>query len=161
MNLYSRLKSKGWEDYEIQHAFHIISKSKKSKKIILLDKIIFWIFLILTIFGTLISSAILIPILFFVKTIYLYLFTILISLAFGSFITIVIEDIDYLGGIQILPELFLPAFGIINAYIIVSLTNTLSNQFNYTAGIHPPLPISLIYGICFVIPYLIIKYIRR
>jgi len=157
-NLHVKLKKKGWSDEEIRYSLDILStaRTKKSKRIKWIEKMVFWVLLLLVILGSFATSVILFPFLYFMNTGYLYIFIAFIALGFGWIIMKMIQEIDDIEDAQIiLPGLFLPVLALINIYVIVSLANMIATGFQYTEGIHNAILISLVYMVSFMIPYIV------
>ena len=157
-NLKERLKQKGWTDDDIYKAVSIIErgKTKKSKKILLLDSIIYWVVLLVALLGNFIISIILIPFMLAMQGIKLYFIVAIIGFAFGAFFDLLIRDLENITNKDILiAGIFLPALAIINVVLMVKFANFLGKGL-LIANVHQdPIPISIVYAIAFILPYAI------
>ena len=121
-----RLVTKGWSDAEINKTLKILEKAKKNRHphIVLLDKTVYWVALLLIIFGNFAFSTFLIPILVFFNNFSLYLIILLLSVSFGTIMSVVIKDIEDLQSHHHLALILLvPIIGIINFLIVVNKAN--------------------------------------
>jgi len=156
-DLASRLKEKGWTQKEINKALRIIegSKKKKSKTILLFDKMVYWLALMLAIVGNIILSVVLIPFLLALENVYLYFVIIVIAFSFGLLFSILLKDIDGLDKRHhVIAGIFLPCLALINVYVMVNLANYLDKVFKTAAAPHSPLLISVVYVAFFIVPYI-------
>ncbi len=156
MDWIERLENKGWTSDEIEKVNKIIieSKEKKSSKIVLLDSIIYWIALILIILGNMVISIVLIPFLFALRDLLLYIIIITLGLVFGLLFDLLIRDIDNLGKHHyIIAGLFIPSLAIINVIYMANFANKLIASINLN-NTHQPLLVGAVYTIAFTCPYL-------
>ncbi len=161
---YSNLLEKGFTKKEAQKTIEIIerAKEKKTPKIRFLDSFIYWMLLIVSIIGNLVMSITLIPFLLAFKKIPLYFIIIILAAMFGFLFDQLIKDIENLEHQHyIIAWIFIPALALINIYYITSFTNHVTEIFKLEISINPPLLISVIYVIAFILPYLIGKLIEN
>ena len=152
------LKKKGWTEKDIYQALSIIqdADTKKSKKIMFLDSMIYWIVLFVALIGNFVISIVLIPFMLAIEGLRLYALITVIAFAFGAFFDLLIRDIEKVEKKDIvIAGLFLPALAIINVSFMVKFTNYLQNMLLLGNIQHNPLIISMIYVIAFMLPYLI------
>lgn len=157
-----RLKEKGWTDEDINKAIKIIesAKEKKSKTIRIIDSIIYWVVLLVTIVGNLILSIILIPFLLALSHIQLYLIIIIIAVTFGFLFDLLIRDIENLEQKHyIIAGIFIPSIAIIDVYFMVRFANYLMRIMRLSNIQQSPLIVGFVYTIAFITPYLINKFI--
>jgi len=156
-DLASRLREKGWTQKEIDHALAIIDESKKHKpKItIILDKLVYWVALILAVIGNIILSVVLIPFLLVLNNIQLYIFVVILASSFGLLFSQLLKDIEGLDKKHhIIAGIFIPALALINVYVMVNLANHLDKIFKLSKGLHNPILISIVYVVFFIFPYI-------
>ena len=155
-DLKQRLRKKGWQETEITKAETILNQAKKTTKI---DLFVYWTALIISIIMNIIVSGAIIPLLFMIHGIALYIMIFIIALLFGWIFYLLIKDIENMETHHhIIAGLFIPAIALINIFIIVNITNRIIQtdmpQLLYIPLSHP-LQISIVYAIGFTIPYLI------
>ncbi|MFH1589996.1 MAG: hypothetical protein ABIB43_05500 [archaeon] len=150
-----RLAEKGWSEKEIEHAMNIFEKAEKKKrqKSHLLDKSIYWIALVLMIFGTFAFSTFLIPILVTFQNVSLYFIILLLAASFGVLMSVVIKDIEDLEKHHhLLIFLIVPITAIINFLIVVNIAN--NNPLAHLLSTHHnPFVVGFVYLAGLLIPY--------
>lgn len=150
-----RLEKKGWSDEEIEKALTIIqsAEEKKHPHIKLLDKSIYWIGLLLIIFGNIAFSIFLMPLLVTIEGLSLYIIIILLAGTFGVLMSILIKDIENLEKHHHLALLFVvPIVGLINFGIVVNIANH-DKIATLLEVHHNPFIIGLVYLAGFLLPY--------
>ncbi|MBC8501043.1 MAG: hypothetical protein H8D38_04745 [DPANN group archaeon] len=150
-----RLATKGWADEEIDKTITILEKAKEKRhpRILLLDKTVYWIALLLVIFGNFAFSTFLIPILITFNNVSLYFIILLLAASFGIIMSVVIKDIEDLERKHHLAMLLIvPIIGLINFFIVVNITNNnpIADVLQYY---HNPFLIGIVYLIGFMLPY--------
>lgn len=149
------LALKGWSDDEIKKTINILEDAKKKRhpKIILLDNTVYWITLLLVIFGNFAFSTFLIPILVTFNNASLYLIILLLAASFGIIMSVVIKDIEDLEKHHHIAMLLLvPIAGFINFFIVVTMANN-NPLADALQNYHNPFLIGLVYLIGFFVPY--------
>ncbi len=133
---------------------------KKEKELIkkTMNKVVYWLALLVTIIGNLIISAALIPFLIVVKDVPLYIIIATLGIAFGLLFDLLLKDIENIDvKHHIIAVIFIPGIAIINLYIITNLANRLIEILEVTNIQHNPIIISVVYIIAFMLPYAISK----
>lgn len=159
--LRSELIRKGWTIDEIEASIEIMSRAPqaKSRLVRVLDKIIFWINLVLAIVGNFVVSVVMIPFMLFIPSLYLYPALIVVGLTFGALYDMIVFDIER---IEEAPKIFVGPFllgiALINSYIITALNNLLASRIGFLQGLHAPLLVAIVYTVGFMAPYV---YTRR
>ena len=160
----SKLAEKGWSKQEIKKIEHIIKKSKikKSKKVIFLDKYIYWIALFVGIIGNLIISVTLIPFLLSLRGFQLYLVIIALGMSFGLFFEILIRDIENLKTKHhITAAIIIPCLALINMYIITIFSYNISSIAGIRKVVHIPILIGFVYAVSFIAPYVFYQFVLK
>ena len=153
--LSQRLKEKNWSKKEIEQAIKIISHSKrrKNKIVKLIDRFIYWVVLLVMIFGNLVISIILVPFLLALRSAQLYLVVITLGMAFGLFFDLLIRDIDDLEKKHyIIAALFIPALAAIDVFYMTQFANFLEGLMKIE-NLHNPLLAGIAYALAFILPY--------
>ncbi|MBC8495725.1 hypothetical protein H8D36_06230 [archaeon] len=150
-----RLAAKGWSKEEINKTMFILDKAEKKKKphIKVLDRIVYWIALVLVIFGNFAFSTFLIPLLVTIKGFSLYIVILLLAAAFGVVMSVLVKDLENLQKTHhLLLLLIVPIVGLINFFVVVNMTNNnpLASALNTH---HNPILTGVVYLIGFLIPY--------
>lgn len=154
--LRSELIRKGWTIDEIEASIEIMSRAPqaKSRLVRVLDRIIFWINLILALVGNFVVSVVMIPFMLFIPSLYLYPALIVVGLTFGALYNMIVFDIER---IEDAPKIFVGPFllgiALINSYIITSLNNLLASRIGFLQGLHAPLLVAVVYTMGFMGPY--------
>ncbi|NQU98118.1 hypothetical protein HQ533_01510 [Candidatus Woesearchaeota archaeon] len=155
-----RLATKGWSEEEINKTIKILEKAKQKKHphICVLDKAVYWIALVLMIFGNFAFSTFLIPVLVTFNNLSLYFIILLLAASFGIAMSIVIKDIEDLERKHHLAMfLIIPIVGLINFLIVVNLSNNnpLAASLN---TYHNPWIVGVTYLVGFMIPYVYLVF---
>ncbi|MBI2134800.1 hypothetical protein HYU09_02335 [Candidatus Woesearchaeota archaeon] len=152
-----RLERKGWSKKEIIRASRIIEHAKANRhpRIKILDKLVFWISLLIAIIGNFIISISLIPILLALNNLPLYLVLITLGISFGLLFELVIRTIEHLEAKHhIFLGIMVPITAVINVVIIVAFSNNLEKAINIQNP-HNPLLVGVVYALAFILPYLV------
>ncbi|MBU0471868.1 MAG: hypothetical protein KKF89_01615 [Nanoarchaeota archaeon] len=149
------LSIKGWSDEEINKTMKILELAKKKKhpKIFMLDKLVYWIALVLIIFGNFAFSTFIIPLLVIINNLTLYLIILLLASSFGIIMSVLVRDIDFLEiKHHLILYLLVAIVGLINFLVVVNISNNnpLADSLN---TYHNPIIVGLIYLIGFFIPF--------
>jgi hypothetical protein len=163
-DLRTRLLEKGWSEQDINKAIQIIEAAKENKtsRTKLIDSIVYWAVLIVTIIGNLILSIILIPFLLALSKIQLYVIILIIAVTFGFLFDLLIRDIEHLEQKHhIIAGLFIPALAIINVFFMVRFANHLMGVMRLSNVQQNPLVVGFVYTIAFILPYLVNKFVLR
>lgn len=157
---HSRLAEKGWSDEEIEKTMDLLEKARQNRHpyIFLLDKIVYWMALVLIIVGNFTFSFILIPLLITFNNFSLYFIILLLSATFGIIMSVVIKDIEHLEvKHHVTLLLVVPIVGIINFFFVVKATNN-DIMANVLQIYHNPWIIGIIYLAGFLIPYIYLVF---
>ncbi len=155
---HTALANKGWNKKDIDRATHILAHAESSKTTSMrfLEQSAFWIALLIAIFGNLIISVVLVPLLLLLQGAGLYFTIFVVGLTFGILFNVLIYYIENLGqGQHIIAGAFIPALALINIYLITHFSNRLEILLQLTTPAHSPLAVSVTYVVAFVIPYLL------
>lgn len=160
-SLKETIEQKPWSLEEKARVLGIIEKGreKKSKKIIFLDELTYWVFLLIAVAGNFIISVILVPFMLILTGFYLFAVLFVIAFAFGILLNALLKEIQKIESKQhIIPIIFILAIALINVYIITVFTNKLEILLQLATPAHSPVLISATYVFAFVIPYLYSEY---
>ncbi|MBR9677566.1 hypothetical protein GOV04_05485 [Candidatus Woesearchaeota archaeon] len=152
------LLAKGWSKEEVDKAFKILNKpTKKNNKTIskssffpTIGEFVYWMALLLTIFGNMIVVFILAPILMLTKGIAMYFFIITIGGSFGYMFNHLIKDLEKVQTEkQLIAGLFIPSMALISITVMVLLVKNFAGlEFKNM------LPIIALYVLAFSFFYL-------
>lgn len=162
--LKNELLAKGWNEKEVKETEEILKKSKikKSRKIISLDKYVYWIALFVGIIGNLIISIALVPFLLVLKGFQLYFVVIILGISFGLFFEILIRDIENLGKKHhLIAGIVIPCLALINMYIITAFAGEAEAMLKIGSIAHIPALIGLVYAMSFIAPYALYQITLR
>ena len=160
---YSDLKEKGWSKEDIYKTIKIIDKAKekKPKKVRILDQLVYWFVLMISIFGNLVISIALVPFLLVLKSIALYSIIAILAFVFGVLFDFLIKEVESLEAKHyIVASIFIPALALINVFYLTGFANYVSAAMNLQNQ-HSPLIVSVVYVFFFVLPYLISKLKKK
>lgn len=161
--LKKRLKEKGWKSKEINKTIRIVKKVKKKKQPAqnFLDKLVYWIALLIVVSGNITISIALIPSLIVLNSTSLYLVIIIIGLSFGFLFELVIRSIEHLEAKHyIFLSILVPVIAIINFVIIVNFSNEFAGIMNI-GNTNNPVLIGLAYSLSFMFPFIYFKLILK
>lgn len=162
--LKERLKKKGWSDEEIDHTLKIFEKAEEKKRpaLVLMDKLVYWIAILLVIGGNFTISVVLIPLLLTMKSAMgLYFIIFILAIAFGALFSLLLGDIGSINKEKrVLGGIVIPAIAIINIIVVVYISNYISQLFQ-EFSLHNPLVVGIIYVVSFSLPYIIQKIVNR
>jgi hypothetical protein len=157
--LRDRLKKKGWSEEEIEKTIKIFEKAEEEKRpaLVLLDKLVYWMGLMLAMVGNFVISVVLIPILITMPAILLYITIIILGTTFGLLFSLIIGDIGNLSKEKIVvANVFIPVIAVINIFIVVNIANFISERFELEL-VHNPYLVAAFYVTAFSLPHLIQK----
>jgi hypothetical protein len=160
-SLRQKLLKKGWTEEEISYTDEVIRSSDMSKSSMLLkfEKVVYWLALMIAIFGNMIISVVLIPFFLLLHAGLLYMIVIMLGAGFGFLYDILIRDIEDLAGREmILENVFLPSLALINVGFMTYFGNILAQAWNLS-NVHNPFLVGLIYAISFIGPWLVKSYV--
>lgn len=148
-----------WAKEHVDKTFEIIKKvkEKKPKHIKLLDKVVYWVILLLAVIGNFIISIPMILFLFVLQPLQLYPIIILMGVSFGLLIEILIRDIEHLERRHhMMFVLIIPFLALINFFIITLIVDRLkiTTKFN-------PFIVGITYAISFILPYIYYQVMRK
>lgn len=164
VEIVEKLKEKGWSEEEIERTAKIFEEApaKKSSRLIMLDKTVYWAGLFLAIIGNFVISVLLIPFLIVLKSFYLYIALIFLGVTFGWVFSLLLKDIEEIkAGQHIVAWIFIPTIAIINIYVITNLSNLIATLMEMRASIHGAPLVSVVYVFSFMLPYSISKLIKK
>jgi hypothetical protein len=158
-----RLAKKGWSEEEIEKTMKILesAEQKKHHHIKLLDKAVYWIAVLLIVFGNFSFSIFIMPLLASIKGPFLYMIVILLAGTFGIIISIIIRDLENLERQHhFMLLLIVPLAGLINFALVISFVN--HDKLTNLLSIHQsPLLIGLVYFASFLVPYVYFVFEER
>ena len=151
------LLSKGWSVSEIEKTSKIIDDAEKKSHVStqFFNKSIFWILLVLLSIFNIVSSIVILPLLFAIRNYAVDLLVAIIGFIFGILFTILISDIERLDYKHHNTLLIVVIFtAIINFSLIINYVK------DYTAKsglklVQNPILIAGIYLVAFLIPYIV------
>jgi len=158
-SLREKLEKKGWSKQEIDKTLNILEKADKDKRpaLLALDKLVYWVALLLAIGGNFVISVVLIPIMLTMPPGALYLTITVLAIAFGMLFNLILVDVGELKKDRaVVAGVFIPAIAIINIYVVVNIANYISKSFELEL-IQNPFIVSFIYVVSFSLPYIIQK----
>lgn len=152
-----------WDKQSVEKAVSIIkdAESKKTKRVIALDKSVYWMALIVVIIGNFAVSIMLIPILLALRSFGLYLSIVVLGIGFGFLFDSLIRDMANLEKKHhVIAGFYVPIIAIINLYVITTITNSLefTSRLNNE---HSLLFVGFSYAIAFVLPYIYYNYVKK
>ncbi|MEM2915785.1 MAG: hypothetical protein QXT19_00270 [Candidatus Woesearchaeota archaeon] len=151
------LRQKGWGRNEARKTADILAhaEASKSPSMQFLEHSVFWVALLVAIFGNLIISVVLVPFLLLLRGLGLYFTVFAVGITFGLLFNIIIGYIEKLNeGQHIIAGAFIPALALINIYLIAHFSNKLEILLQLPTPAHNPLGVSMTYVVAFVLPYL-------
>lgn len=162
----SRLAQKGWSRAELNNAVDIMAHAEESKSASMhfVEKLAFWVTLLVAIIGNFIISVIMVPFLLLLSGVGLYFTIFIIGVTFGILFNVIIHYIEDLGeGQHIIAGAFIPALALINIYLITHFSNKLEVLLLLQTPAHSPLTVSVTYVIAFVLPFILkhLKHIQK
>lgn len=162
-DLRQKLEAKGWDEEYIEKTIRILEKEDENKSLLQrLNSVVYWVALVICIFGNFVITIILIPFLITITNkVALGIIIGCIAISFGFLFNVLLSDIEDLdSNHHIIPGLFIPALSMINIFIMVNVANNQISILNLN-NIHSPLIISIIYVVSFSAPYFISKIIKK
>jgi len=157
-DLIADLRQKGWTQDDIYKAMSIIKQGekKKSKKLIFLDSIVYWLILGVALIGNFLIAIIMIPFLLTMQGFSLFFVVSVIGFAFGALFDILIRDIEELEKKDVIIDgIFLPLLAFITVVLMVNFSNFIQETLGLMAFTHNPIGVGIVYSIAFVLPYTI------
>ncbi|PIZ51546.1 hypothetical protein COY27_03160 [Candidatus Woesearchaeota archaeon CG_4_10_14_0_2_um_filter_33_13] len=148
-----RLKEKGWTEEDIKKAESILEKQEEYDKHF--SKIVFWSALIVTIFGNLIVSLVLIPFLIVLYDWVLYTVIILLAGTIGFLYRLLIMDIGHLDKKNhFFASILIPIIAIANMVGMVLISNKFITDLKLQNTQHNPWIAAVVFAIAMILPYL-------
>ncbi len=151
-----RLESKGWSDEEINKTLAVLEHAKRNPhiQVYFLNNAVYWIALMLIIFGNFAFSILLLPLIITIHNLTLFFLILLVSFSFGIMMSIIIKDMEDLETKHHLAMfLLVPVIALANFFVIVNVANK-----NIVAEIlhaqNNPWVVGLIYLVGFMLPYI-------
>lgn len=125
------------------------------------SKIVYWLALLITIFGNFMMSVVLVPFLVYAEGAMLYVVICIFGLFMGFIFQVLLRDIENLDyQHHIMAGLFLPVMAIINVYIMAQISNVIESMIVTHPLRQDPLTISFTYFLSFMLPYSIYQIFR-
>jgi len=158
-----KLRKKGWKKKDIKETIKIIERKKqKSKKMIFLDKIVYWVALFIAIIGNMLIAVSILPFLLTLNEVLLYLIIVIMGLAFGLLFEIIIRDIENLEKKHhIIITILMPSISLIFFFIITIVANNIKKIIGIGTITHEPLIVGTIYAVAFILPYAVYQLILK
>lgn len=147
------LKSKGWDQSEIEHASKVIdaAETRKHTSLVLLDHSVYWILLFIVLLGNAAAALFLLPIAAFLPGSVVYFIVGILGVCFGSLFTLIIRDIEKAKKTHhVLAGIIIPLIGILTFITMMETANTQGIRI----ATHSTIGVSLMYVALFLLPYL-------
>lgn len=163
-HLLERMKSKGWDDKELEHASLVFQEHKPHHHIIhpIWDKIIHWLVFLLIPISKILLFFFLLPIFILFEGIPKYVLISLTGVVFGFLFLIVINNMTHLKSHHhAILSLIIPLISIVT---ILSMMYIIQKHFTlFNTLFKEPLFVSTLYVCSFMVPYYIsrIYYLSR
>ena len=161
--LKKRLKEKGWAEQEIDKTINIVREAKEGKHaaIKILDKAVYWLALVIAVIGNFIISVALIPPLMFLKSVQLFLVTMILGASFGLLFELLIRSIEHLEARHhIFLGILIPLIAIINVFIITLVANGFEKALNINNPQNPFI-VAVVYAFSFILPFAFYKLVLK
>ena len=118
-----------------------------------IDNLLYWLILVISIIGNFIISIVLVPVLVALEGVPLYFSIFLLSTSFGYFFTFILNSIEKLQPRQnVIAMILIPAIALINVTIITLLSNKLILLLGLKTLFHSPYLIAPLYVGGYVLP---------
>lgn len=160
--LHERLLEKGWTQEEIEHTTRILNSGVDDAKQSALNKgshpILYWAGLIVAIIGNLLLSVTMIPFLMILSSMQLYIILGIVGVVFGGMFYVILKDIEQVDqSHHVMAGIFIPAIALITVYIMTGVANRF-NELIKNPNEHSQIILSIVYLVCFSMPYLFYKF---
>tara|TARA_Y100000031_G_C8243653_1_gene396954 strand:- start:2771 stop:3304 length:534 start_codon:yes stop_codon:yes gene_type:complete len=152
---HEHLLRKGWNSDEATRALRSFEHAETVKHPALkfLDKIIYWVLILIAVVGNLVLSIFLVPFILFIQHPALYAIAAILGLSFGALFTVVIKDMDHLHmGHHVLTIFIVPITAFVNFFLVVAAMSRFAIAIPGMAHQNPGL-VSFIYSVGFLLPY--------
>ncbi len=162
-NLINRLEKRGWKKSEIADALHQINHAKwtREEHQKRFDEHVYWILLAVIVAANFAISIALIPVLVALNGVRLYLIIILMGLIFGLLFELVIRGIEHLEKKHhVILVIFIPTAALVNFFVVSKISNKVIGDLGLGDS-HNPFIFSFIYALCFIVPYLVYRFILK
>lgn len=155
--LKERLRSRGWAEEELDKATNIMHSEEKRLKHIQYDVsmnfVVYWTVLLVLTLANFVVSILLVPFLLILKPFLLELIVAVLGLIFGLLFNLVTRDIEHIETKHHLTAaVFIPAVGIINIFVVVSVANSIATKIKIPL-VQNPVFTSIVYATFFLLPY--------
>ncbi len=148
------LQEKGWTPIEIKRAEAVLEHAKERD--VFFSKIVFWSALLVIVFANLVVTLVLIPFLVVLNHWTLYGIIVLLAGMVGFLYNFLIADIGYLEKKhQRWASVLVPLIAFANVAVMVFVANRFRADLPVQNAPHDPLAISLIFGVAFILPYIL------
>ena len=157
------LEKKGWTAPEVAAAQKIYQEAPKKRAdyVKLLDAILYWVLLGVTIIANFIVSIVLVPFLLVLTGIYVHIALVFAGLVFGTLMDVVIREQESMQQKHfIIAELFIPILALLNIYIITRLSNQLAVVLHQPGATNPFIA-AVVYVIGFSFPHVFFKLTKH
>jgi len=160
--IHQKLVKKGWDSRYIKKTLHILKNSHKYKHphIKKLDKMMYWIFIIVMIITNIIVFLGIIPILIEAPNWLSYISIGVLGLCLGGFIDYVLRHIDIDHRHYISALIILPIIGMVSLIIILNFTKEIIQEIGFYITINPVLLLT-IFILSYCIPHIIFKLTEK
>ena len=151
------LKAKGWSEQEIEKVLRIIRESDENKAfhISFLEKFLFWSLLLLSITGIFAINIYILPLLIIFNNFVDILVLLLLGICLGSFISFILNDLEWLGFKHHLLTLsLLPIISVLTLFFTTKTIN-LELPFSQTFSL------GLIFSLGLLFPYFVFLLIKK
>lgn len=160
-SLRHRLLEKGWSEEEIEHTHQLLFSDEKMEKHAhyrsASHPIIYWVGLFTAIVGNFILTVALVPFLMILNSTQLYIIMGVVGFVFGYVFHHIIKDIEHIDQKHhIAAGIFIPALALIIVFFMANVANKFNVIIN-NPNPHNPWILSIIYLICFGVPYAVYK----
>ena len=153
-----KLKEKGWEEHEIEHARGVLERAEQEKhpRMKQLEHMTFIILLVIVIFGAIASTWLMEPLLIAMNTTQAYVTTLILGGLFGTLASILMRDIEHTQQHHhLILASVVPVSAIVASIIIVNKVNEITETIE-VATQHNPYVLGVLFTIATLIPYAII-----
>jgi len=163
-HLKETLSKRGWQPREIDSATATLRAADHVKEdhVRLLDTVLYWIILFVSILANFIISVALLPFLLVLTGWLLVGALIIVGVAFGTMLDVIIRESEHLQQKHyVVAEIFIPAIALINIYIMTNLSKTLAASMELPGVANDPIFVAIVYVIAFVAPHIAFGLIHK
>jgi hypothetical protein len=161
--LRQKLREKGWKEEEIEHALDVMGSGEArtpSAPQRGSSPVLYWLTLLISIIGNFLIAVAIIPFLIVLSDAQLYFVMAVLALSFGAMFNFLINTMEHLDpSHHVVAGVFIPALAAITVFVMVNVSNRLS-EFFQSPIIHNPVWVALLYVLFFSAPYFIVKFLK-